>query len=72
MTHTDGQRPRGRRGAGRAQRRALQNVANDRQLAWLGKTPAGTADTSTVPLRIRISQLTAELDELYAHKRTAR
>lgn len=67
--NTPDKRPRGQRGAGRAHRRALQNVATDRQNAWLGKSRDGTTDTTTMPLRIRVAKLTKELDELYEEKR---
>jgi hypothetical protein len=60
---------RGGRGMGRAQRRAIQRVSEDRQGVWLGKDRDGTTDTSTLPVRLRVADLTTELDGLYEAKR---
>jgi hypothetical protein len=63
--HTPKSQGRGKRGQGSQQRRSFQRAARQRQAAWL----AAYTDNDTVPLRIRVAELTEVLREEYDRKR---
>jgi hypothetical protein len=61
--------PSKQRAKAERKRRGIEPVSRDRQGVWLGKDRDGTTDTSTLPVRLRVADLTTELDDLYSVKR---
>jgi hypothetical protein len=61
--------PSKQRAKAERKRRGIEPVSRDRQGVWLGKDRDGTTDTSMLPVRIRVEELTTELKDLYRAKR---
>jgi hypothetical protein len=61
--------PSRQRAKAERERRGIEPVSRDRQNVWLGKDREGGTDMSSLPVRIRVTELTVELEDLYAVKR---